>query len=285
MIIMTDMKLRPAPNTPEQETSLTDRSSMNRRQFMTYGFNAVGGVLAASLGALGFASILMPPSGGGGEESGVLYWAKGREDEAWYGAKHLQPMAKSDFVAEAANSNVGMAGAQGVWNGLPVVVTYVPHSENGSSPIADNVPRFQFMAGNDIAGNYVGHATEYMMNNPDVFNADNNLVMIFSRCTHLCCIPGWQLVSNSFTDDNWTPGGGDGGGSKMFCICHSSRFDPTAIEVNANSNRSTGQRFTYLGVRRAGGPAPMGLPIIPIIMNGDVIGASTEFKGWLTYCD
>ena len=33
---------------------------------MRYGFNAAGGVLAATLGALGFAAILMPPSGGGG---------------------------------------------------------------------------------------------------------------------------------------------------------------------------------------------------------------------------
>ena len=109
--------------------------------------------------------------------------------------------------------------------------------------------------------------------------------MSFGRCTHLCCIPGWQLVSNSFTDDNWTPGGGDDGGTKMFCICHSSRFDPTAIEVNRNANRSNGQMFEYLGIRRAGGPAPVGLPIIPIIMNGDTIEASTEYTGWLTYCD
>ena len=97
---------------------------------MRYGFNAAGGVLAATLGALGFAAILMPPSGGGGGDSSVLYWAKGREEEAWYGAKHLQPMMKSDFESEAANSNVGMAGAQGVWNGLPVIVNYVPHAEN-----------------------------------------------------------------------------------------------------------------------------------------------------------
>jgi len=198
---------------------------------------------------------------------------------------HLQPMTKSAFEAEAAKSNVGISGAQGVWNGLPVIVNYVPHSTNSSKPIADNLPRFQEMAGYDIAKNYVGHATEFLLSNPDVFDPNNNLVMSFGRCTHLCCIPGWQLVSNSFTDDNWTPGGGDDGGTKMFCICHSSRFDPTAIEVNRNANRSNGQMFEYLGIRRAGGPAPVGLPIIPIIMNGDIIEASTEYTGWLTYCD
>ncbi len=282
---MDGMRLRPAPSESGNSANALGDMQVNRRQFMRYGFNASGGVLAASLGALGFASILLPPSGDSGGDSAVKFWAKGREDEAWYGAMHLQPMTKSSFEAEAAKSNVGMAGAQGVWNGLPVIVNYVPHSTNASKPVADNLPRFQEMAGYDIAKNYVGHATEFLLSNPDVFDPNNNLVMSFGRCTHLCCIPGWQLVSNSFTDDNWTPGGGDDGGTKMFCICHSSRFDPTAIEVNRNANRSNGQMFDYLGIRRAGGPAPVGLPIIPIIMNGDTIEASTEYTGWLTYCD
>ena len=282
---MDDMKLRPAPSPKGELLSGAGDMLVNRRQFMRYGFNATSGVLAATLGALGFAAILLPPSGGGGGDSSVLYWAKGREDEAWYGAKHLQPMSKSDFENEAAKSNVGMSGAQGVWNGLPVIVNYVPHSTNSSKPLADNSPRFQEMPGYDIGKNYVGHATEYLLGNPDIFDPNGNLIMIFSRCTHLCCIPGWQLVSNPQTDDNWTPGGGDDGGSKMFCICHSSRFDPTAIEVNRNANRSTGASFDYLGIRRAGGPAPVGLPIIPIIMNGDTIEASSDYTGWLTYCD
>jgi Rieske Fe-S protein len=282
---MDDMKLRPAPSPKGELLSGAGDMLVNRRQFMRYGFNATSGVLAATLGALGFAAILLPPSGGGGGDSSVLYWAKGREDEAWYGAKHLQPMSKSDFENEAAKSNVGMSGAQGVWNGLPVIVNYVPHSTNSSKPLADNSPRFQEMPGYDIGKNYVGHATEYLLGNPDIFDPNGNLIMIFSRCTHLCCIPGWQLVSNPQTDDNWTPGGGDDGGSKMFCICHSSRFDPTAIEVNRNANRSTGASFEYLGIRRAGGPAPVGLPIIPIIMNGDTIEASSDYTGWLTYCD
>ena len=137
---MDDMRLRPAPVSDGSDPSALDGDlSVNRRQFMRYGFNAASGVLAATLGALGFAAILLPPSGGGGGDSAVLYWAKGREEEAWYGPKHLQPMMKSDFVAEAAGSNVGMTGAQGVWNGLPVIVNYVPHAENSGTPVADNL--------------------------------------------------------------------------------------------------------------------------------------------------
>ena len=83
---------------------------INRRQFLRYGFNTAAGVLTASLGVLGFAAILLPPGGGSAGDLSVKFWAKGREDTAWYGAKHLQSMTKDDFVAEAANSNTGTAG-------------------------------------------------------------------------------------------------------------------------------------------------------------------------------
>ena len=63
---------------------------INRRQFLRYGFNTATGVLAASLGVLGFASILLPPGGGTAGDLSVKFWAKGREDTAWYGSKHLQ---------------------------------------------------------------------------------------------------------------------------------------------------------------------------------------------------
>ena len=113
----------------------------------------------------------------------------------------------------------------------------------------------------------------------------NNLIVIFSRCTHLCCIPGWQLVNNDFTKQQWSPGAVDSSGNKLFCICHSSRFDPTTIEKNRNRNRSTGAEFDFIGIRRTGGPAPVGLPLIPWVMSGDLIEALPDFKDWYTYCD
>jgi Rieske Fe-S protein len=240
--------------------------------------------LAASLGVLGFASILLPPGGTNAGDLGVVFWAKGREDEAWYGAKHLQMMTKTDFVEEAAKSNTGTAGAAGIWNGVPVVVTYVNHSENKSTPTSSGLARFQFMEGVDETGKTIGHFEDLSDTDPRIFPSEN-LVMIFGRCTHLCCIPGWQLVSNSFTEDSWTPGGGDDGGTKLFCICHSSRFDPTALEMNTNRNRSNGATFNYAGIRKAGGPAPVGLPLIPIQLNGDVIEGITDYIDWYTYCD
>ena len=71
----------------------------------------------------------------------------------------------------------------------------------------------------------------------------------------------------------------------MFCICHSSRFDPTVLEANRNRNRSNGSEFTYVGIKCSGGPAPVGMPLIPIKMNGDIIEGVPDYIDWLTYCD
>ena len=257
---------------------------INRRQFLRYGFNTATGVLAASLGVLGFAAILLPPGGGSAGDLSVKFWAKGREDTAWYGPKHLQSMTKADFVAEAANSNTGTAGAAGVWNGVPVVVTYVEDSKWQGSPTDNNKARFQMMEGYDESGKYIGHFEDMVAMDERIYPSDD-LIMVFGRCTHLCCIPGWQLVSNSYTDATWTPGGTDDGGTKLFCICHSSRFDTTALEMNTNRNRANGATFTYAGVRKAGGPAPVGVPLIPIVLNNGVVEGITDYVDWLTYCD
>lgn len=271
---------------PESKTGALEVAGnvINRRQFLRYGFNTATGVLAASLGVLGFASILLPPGGGTAGDLSVKFWAKGREDTAWYGAKHLQTMTKADFVAEAAKTNTVTSGASGVWNGVPVVVTYVESSKWEGTPEDNNKARFIMMEGYDESGKYVGHFEDMVAQDERIYPSDD-LIMVFGRCTHLCCIPGWQLVSNQYTDDSWTPGGTDDGGTKLFCICHSSRFDTTALEMNTNRNRSNGSTFKYAGVRKAGGPAPVGLPLIPIVLNNDVVEGITDYVDWLTYCD
>jgi Rieske Fe-S protein len=255
---------------------------------MRYSFNTAAGVITmASLGSIGFASLLMGASDSSSGDTAVRFWVpSGAEDSVWYGDRHLESMSYSAFVNAAADSPTGMVGAQGVWSGLPVNVMYVPHTENSTTPIATDKPRFQFMDGYTESGKYIGSGYE-LEENPALapLSIHDNLVVIFSRCTHLCCIPGWQLVQNDFTNNQWTPGAVDAGGNKLFCICHSSRFDPTAIEKNRNRNRSTGAEFDYIGIRRTGGPAPVGLPLIPWVITGDTIEALPDFKDWYTYCD
>jgi len=276
-------RLRPAPGATD-EGAAEPATTLDRRAFIKYAFNAAGGLIAtASLGSVGFASLLMGSASDGGGDSGVRYWVpKGQEDSVWYGTLHLETMTKSAFEAEAAKSSTGMAGAQGVWNGLPVNAIYVPHEENKSSPPAEGRPRFQYGDGYDAAGAYIGHGEEMV---GTVFEPHDNLLITFSRCPHLCCIPGWQLVANDFTADTWLPGGVDSGGNKLFCICHSSRYDPTMLEKNANRNRNNGSTFHYFGIRLTGGPAPVGMPLIPFQVNGDVIEGIPDYLDWYTFCD
>ena len=131
-------RLRPAPGSHSTGAE-NDGSMLDRRRFMKYTFNAAGGAIAmTSLGTVGFASFLMGQASTGGEDTGVKYWVpKGQEDTVWYGALHEQEMQKSQLVAEAAKSGTGMAGAQGVWSGMPVNIVYVPHEENESKPPAE----------------------------------------------------------------------------------------------------------------------------------------------------
>ena len=279
-------RLRSLPGSDDEVSE--SNPVIDRREFMRYSFNTAAGVITmASLGSIGFASLLMGTADSSGGDTAVRFWVpSGAEDSVWYGDRHLESMSYSAFVNAATNSPTGMVGAQGVWSGLPVNVMYVPHTENASTPIATDKPRFQFMDGYTESGKYIGSGYE-LEEDPALapLSIHDNLVVIFSRCTHLCCIPGWQLVQNDFTNNQWTPGAVDAGGNKLFCICHSSRFDPTAIEKNRNRNRSTGVEFDYIGIRRTGGPAPVGLPLIPWIITGDTIEALPDFKDWYTYCD
>ncbi len=279
-------RLRPVPG--EVGAASEAPNMIDRREFMRHSFNTAAGVITmASIGAIGFASLLMGQSDADGGDSSVRFWVPtGAEDSSWYGDLHLEQMDFQSFVDAAATSTTGMAGASGVWSGLPVNVIYVPHDENSQSALEENKPQFQFMDGYNESGAYVGSGFE-VNENPEyeALSIHDNMIIIFSRCPHLCCIPGWQLVANDFTSDQWSPGGADAGGNKLFCICHSSRYDPTVIEKNRNRNRTNGTEFDFIGVKRTGGPAPVGMPLIPFEVNGGIIEALDDFKDWYTFCE
>ena len=54
---------------------------------------------------------------------------------------------------------------------------------------------------------------------------------------------------------------------------------------NRNRNRSNGSTFDYFGVRLTGGPAPVGLPLIPFNVEDDVIKGLSTYQEWYTFCD
>ena len=277
-----NFRLRPLSG--EEDHKAEKSNLIDRRDFLRYSFNtAAGGITMASLGSIGFAALLMGQAEASGGDTAVRFWVPtGAEDTVWYGDSHLQPMSYDAFVQASANSNTGMTGAQGVWSGMPVNVVYVPDNENKDTGLVSNKPRFQYMEGYNSGGKYVGSGYE-LYEKPEYasLSIHDNLIIVFSRCPHLCCIPGWQLVTNDYTNDSWEAGGTESGGNKLFCICHSSRFDPTAIEKNSMGR---GTPFNYIGIKRVGGPAPNGMPLIPFVLNGDMIEALPDFADWYAYC-
>ena len=140
-------KLRPVGES--DSGSVDEAPFIDRREFMRHSFNTAAGVITvASLGSVGFASLLMGQSESSGGDSAVRYWVPtGAEDTVWYGDSHLEQMTYQSFVDAAASSSTGMAAAQGVWSGLPITAIYVPHEENKTSPLVENKPRFQFLDG------------------------------------------------------------------------------------------------------------------------------------------
>ena len=188
--MVRQFRLRPLPGSEELEGS--SDTIIDRRQFMRHSFNTAAGVITmASLGSIGFASLLMGATGSSGGDSAVRFWVPtGAEDSTWYGDRHLEAMSYSAFVDAAASSNTGMAGAQGVWSGLPVNVVYVPHEENSVTPVAMNKPRFQFVDGYTESGKYVASVTSPL----DSRQFDRHLLSLHTPLLHPRLATGEQRL-------------------------------------------------------------------------------------------
>ena len=133
---------------------------IDRREFMRLSFNTAAGLITtASLGAVGFASFLMGQAGGSASDSSIKFYVPKGAD-VWYGNMDKQPMTIQSFIDESSNTTTGMVGAAGLWSGLPIIATYVPHEENKNKPLDAGTPRFQLMDGYTAGGAYVGSGYE-----------------------------------------------------------------------------------------------------------------------------
>jgi Rieske Fe-S protein len=92
------------------------------------------------------------------------------------------------------------------------------------------------------------------------------------KCPHLCCKPVFTPEGTS------TISGGDY--ENMFlCPCHLSLFDPISISEETDE---LGRKV--MAAELLEGPAPYGLPVVPIAeKDGGLIGLTTHLD-WLKYC-
>ena len=102
----------------------------------------------------------------------------------------------------------------------------------------------------------------------------NTMMMAYHtyKCPHLCCKP-------VFMEEGVSSLSGGSYETMFLCPCHLSRFDPLSIVEDTDE---LGRQVMVAELIE--GPAPYGLPIVPIIeRDGELIGQTDKLE-WLKYC-
>ena len=115
---------------------------------------------------------------------------------------------------------------------------------------------------------------------------DVRIVTVLSKCTHLCCYPGWHVVTDPPPPRDYATYGVDPptytqfGQDPIYCACHASQYDPMVLVVNVNGKNGA----QYVGAVRVHGPAPRALPVVPVKAVGDTLIGGMPDPRWYEYC-
>src|SRR5206468_3963581 len=116
----------------------------------------------------------------------------------------------------------------------------------------------------------------------DAANNGTRIVVLFDRCVHLCCYPGWHVINNPPPDRNYVvppPTYVQFAENPVYCICHGSQYDPLLLIVDVNPKNDA----RYVGAERVHGPAPRALPVIPVKAQGlNLVGGMAD-PAWYIY--
>lgn len=245
---------------------------LTRRQWVRLGMAAGTVAALGSLGGLVTGQLLPPPVQFGGEVRDKLAYTKFPTPE-WWNSKDGQAVNVADFKV--------WDGATAVWRGLfqnnewvpgtgfPCLVICIPANPNGAT-YPDVTQVASLPAGFDL---YYEDAA-----------AGKRIVVLYDRCVHLCCYPGWHVVTNpppgrdylvpppTYTLYDQT--------DPIYCICHGSQYDPILLTVDRNPVSNV----NYVGAARVHGPAPRALPLVPIKVSGGEITGGMADPNWYVYC-
>jgi len=266
-----------------------------RREWVKLGMTAGAIGTIGGLGGLVTGQILPPPYKFTGEIRETIHYTK-FPTRQWWNARAGTPVRAGDFQE--------WQGATGVWKGLFQDGTYVPGTglpcliirvkrETGPNPFFsvppdDQLPaNFKQLQATDSAFNlYFDDETL------DPGNGGTRIVVLFDRCVHLCCYPGWHVVDNPPPDySNYlvpAPTHTVYGKDPIYCVCHGSQYDPMLLVVNVNNKNGE----PYVGAERVHGPAPRALAVIPLKRQGvNLVGGMPLDPGsglpdpsWYVYC-
>jgi Rieske Fe-S protein len=265
---------------------------MTRREWVQLGLGAAAVASVAGLGGLVAGQILPPPYKMVGEVRDTIQYTKFPTPQ-WWNPRAGTPVRASDFQE--------WQGATGVWRGLFQDTTYVPgtgypcmiirikrESQYFTPPPPDQVPdAFKRLQTSDPA-------FHLFFDDPtlDSVNGGTRIVVLFDRCVHLCCYPGWHVVDNPPPARDYSTYGASPPTyvhfqqDPVYCVCHGSQYDPMLLTVNTHPSG-----VPYVGAQRVHGPAPRALAVIPVKAQGsNLVGgapldpAGKNDFGWYIYC-
>jgi len=253
---------------------------MTRRDWVKIGIAAAAVGSVAGIGGLVTGQILPPPYKFNGEIRETIQYTKFPTPQ-WWNTKAGQSVKVSDFQE--------WQGATGVWRGLYQNGTYVPgtgfpclvirikrEDQYFSVPTPEQMPAA------------LPKDFNLVFDDPtiDAANGGTRIVVLFDRCVHLCCYPGWHVVDNPPPGRGYQDYGADPptfvqfGQDPVYCVCHGSQYDPMLLVVNVNDKNGT----SYVGARRVHGPAPRALPVIPVKAQGENLVGGMAEPAWYVYC-
>lgn len=264
------------------------RLRMTRREWVRMGMAAgtVGALGAAFAGMAG--QLLPPPIIRPGALRETIHYTRFPSPQWWNGFDG-RPVRVTDFEE--------WQGATGVWRGLFLEGELLPGT--GLPVLIIRVKRdtdaFQEPAPETLPGPLPEGFSLYY----DDADRDIRILVCFDRCVHLCCFPGWHVVSNppplrdyqNFVLAGENPVEENPTWYKyrldpIYCVCHGSQYEPMNLVVDVNPKNGA----PYVGAKRVHGPASRSLPIVPMRTQGDIlIGGMPEKDGkpdprWYVYC-
>ena len=265
-----------------------------RREWVKLGLTASAIGSVASLGGLAVGQLLPPPYKQTGDIRETIQYTKFPTPQ-WWNARAGSPVRVTDFQE--------WQGATGVWRGLFQGSTYVPgtgypcmvirvkrEDQFFAVPPADQLPEtFKKLQATD--------STFHLYSDDPTLDAakgGTRIVVLFDRCVHLCCYPGWHVVNNPPPARDYSAYGASPptyvqfAQDPVYCVCHGSQYDPMLLVVNVNPKNGE----PYVGAERVHGPAPRALAVIPVKLQGlNLVGgmpldpaSGKADLAWYTYC-
>ncbi len=239
---------------------------------MTLGtVGALGG-----LGGLVSGQLLPPPMQISGELREGLFYTKFPTPQ-WWNSKDGTAVKVTDFQE--------WQGATACWRGLyqdnkllpgtglPCIVIRVPY----------DAPEFTYPDQSTLAASGIGRPPAGF----DYYYKDDatktQIIVFFDRCVHLCCYPGWHVVTNPPPGRDYVvppPTYDVYQRDPIYCICHGSQYDPLLLTVNYNPI----SKVNYIGAERVHGPASRALVVIPVKNSGGALVGGMPDPKWYIYC-